>query len=94
MGGRHVIPESGGFDPEIDALRARAETMRREAYAKLDTWQKTQVARHPDRPHCVDYLEGLIDEFVELHGDRRFGDDQAIVGGLGICLAPGVADLG
>jgi acetyl-CoA carboxylase carboxyl transferase subunit alpha len=74
---------AGSMDPEIDALRARAETLRREAYSKLDTWQKTQVARHPERPHCVDYLEGLIEEFVELHGDRRFGDDQAIVGGLG-----------
>jgi len=74
---------SGAFDAEMDALRARAETLRREAYSKLDTWQKTQVARHPERPHCADYLEGLIDEFVELRGDRRFGDDQAIVGGLG-----------
>ena len=73
----------GGFDSEIDALRARAETLRREAYSKLDTWQKTQVARHPERPHCVDYLEGLIEAFVELRGDRRFGDDQAIIGGLG-----------
>ena len=73
----------GGFDAEIGALRARAAKLRREAYAKLDTWQKTQVARHPERPHFVDYIEGLIDEFVELHGDRRFGDDQAIVGGPG-----------
>ena len=74
---------SGAFDSEIDALRARVETLRREAYSKLDTWQKTQVARHPERPHCVDYLDGLIEEFVELRGDRRFGDDQAIIGGLG-----------
>jgi acetyl-CoA carboxylase carboxyl transferase subunit alpha len=57
--------------------------MRREAYAKLDAWQKTQVARHPQRPHLKDYLSGLIDEFVELRGDRKFADDQAIVGGLG-----------
>ncbi len=74
---------AGGIDSEVDALRARVDTLRREAYAKLDTWQKTQVARHPERPHCIDYLNGLIDEFVELRGDRRFGDDQAIVGGLG-----------
>lgn len=73
----------GGFEAEIGALRTRAAKLRREAYAKLDTWQKTQVARHPERPHFVDYVEGLIDEFVELHGDRRFGDDQAIVGGPG-----------
>src|SRR5271163_3858740 len=74
---------AGSFEAEIDALRARANTLRREAYAKLDTWQKAQVARHPERPHTVDYIAGLIDDFVELRGDRRFGDDQAIVGGLG-----------
>ncbi|MBS0363656.1 MAG: acetyl-CoA carboxylase carboxyltransferase subunit alpha [Proteobacteria bacterium] len=72
-----------GFDAEIDALRARAQDMRREAYANLDAWQKVQVARHPDRPHFVDYAAGLIDEFVELKGDRTFADDQAIMGGLG-----------
>jgi acetyl-CoA carboxylase carboxyl transferase subunit alpha len=74
---------AGAFDSEIASLRNRATAMRRETYAKLDTWQKAQVARHPERPHCVDYLAGLIDEFVELRGDRRFGDDQAIVAGLG-----------
>jgi len=73
----------GAFDAEIEALRERAQTMRREAYSKLDAWQKTQVARHPDRPHFVDYCANLIEEFVELHGDRTFGDDQAVIGGLG-----------
>lgn len=73
----------GTFDAEIEALRARAQEMRREAYAHLDAWQKTQVARHPDRPHFVDYCASLIDEFVELKGDRQFADDQAIIGGLG-----------
>jgi len=74
---------SGAFDTEIEALRARAQEMRRDAYSKLDAWQKTLVARHPDRPHFVDYAAGLIDEFVELRGDRKFADDQAIMGGLG-----------
>jgi acetyl-CoA carboxylase carboxyl transferase subunit alpha len=74
---------SGAFDAEIEALRARVQEMRRDAYAKLDPWQKTQVARHPERPHFVDYCAGLIDEFVELRGDRKFADDQAILGGLG-----------
>jgi acetyl-CoA carboxylase carboxyl transferase subunit alpha len=74
---------SGAFDTEIEALRARAQEMRKDAYSKLDAWQKTQVARHPDRPHFVDYAAGLIDEFVELRGDRTFADDQAIMGGLG-----------
>jgi acetyl-CoA carboxylase carboxyl transferase subunit alpha len=74
---------SGAFDAEIEALRARAQEMRRDAYSKLDAWQKTLVARHPDRPHFVDYAAGLIDEFQELRGDRKFADDQAIMGGLG-----------
>ncbi|MET0338323.1 MAG: acetyl-CoA carboxylase carboxyltransferase subunit alpha [Caulobacter sp.] len=73
----------GAFDAEISALRARAGKMRAEAYAGLDAWQKTQVARHPQRPHFVDYVGALIEEFVELRGDRKFADDQAIVGGLG-----------
>ncbi len=74
---------AGSFDSEIEALRARVDDLRREAYAGLDAWQKTQVARHPQRPHFVDYVAGLVDEFVELHGDRKFADDQAIIGGLG-----------
>lgn len=73
----------GAFDDEIEALRTRAQDMRREAYANLDAWQKTQVARHPDRPHFIDYVAALIDEFQELRGDRKFADDQAIMGGLG-----------
>ena len=74
---------AGAFDAEIEALRTRAQAMRRDAYSKLDAWQKTLVARHPDRPHFVDYAAGLIEEFVELRGDRKFADDQAIMGGLG-----------
>ena len=77
------VAGAGGMDAEVEALRARAGELRREAYAKLDAWQKTQVARHPDRPHFVDYVGALIEEFQELRGDRKFGDDQAIVGGLG-----------
>ena len=73
----------GGLDSEIEALRSRAQQMRKEAYSKLDAWQKTQVARHPDRPHFVDYAAGLIEEFVELRGDRKFADDQSIMGGIG-----------
>jgi len=74
---------AGGFETEIDALRGRIEVMRRKTYSSLDAWQKTQVARHPERPHLNQYLSGLIEEFVELRGDRKFADDQAIVGGLG-----------
>jgi acetyl-CoA carboxylase carboxyl transferase subunit alpha len=74
---------AGAFDAEIEALRGRVGRMRIEAYANLDAWQKTQIARHPRRPHFVDYVAGLIESFVELRGDRKFADDQAIVGGLG-----------
>ncbi|HEX2561466.1 acetyl-CoA carboxylase carboxyltransferase subunit alpha [Phenylobacterium sp.] len=73
----------GALDAEIEALRARANELRRQAYSKLDAWQKTQVARHPDRPHFTDYVAELIEDFVELRGDRTFADDQALMGGLG-----------
>ena len=62
----------GAFDTEIDALRQRVADLRRQTYAHLDAWQKTQIARHPQRPHFVDYISGLIEEFVELRGDRKF----------------------
>jgi len=74
---------AGAFDGEMSALRARVDVLRRESYARLDPWQKTQVARHPQRPHFIDYAAALIEEFVELRGDRCFADDQAIIGGLG-----------
>jgi len=73
---------SGSFDAEVEQLRKKAEQLRRKTYASLDPWMKTQVARHPQRPHFVDYVQGLFTDFVELKGDRQFGDDQAILGGL------------
>ncbi len=83
-----------GYEAEVDSLRERADAMRSEIYAGLDAWQKTQVARHPDRPHFVDYLEALIDDFVELKGDRAFADDQAIVGGTGVFRGRPVVVIG
>src|SRR5271166_3831646 len=68
---------------EIARLEAKAAQALTELYAELTPWQKTQVARHPDRPHCLDYIAGLITEFVSLAGDRKFGDDDAIVAGFG-----------
>ncbi|MDB5482192.1 MAG: acetyl-CoA carboxylase carboxyl transferase subunit alpha [Caulobacteraceae bacterium] len=73
----------GAFDAEIAALRERVGRMRQEVYSRLDPWQKTQIARHPERPHFLDYVGGLIEDFVELRGDRKFADDQALLGGLG-----------
>ena len=72
-----------GMDDNITSLKGQVELLRRDAYANLSPWQKAEVARHPDRPHFVDYLDALIEEFVELKGDRKYGDDQAIIGGLG-----------
>jgi len=68
---------------EIERLEARADHALRALYAGLNPWQKTQVARHPQRPHCLDYVEGLITDFTPLAGDRKFGEDAAIVGGFG-----------
>ena len=73
----------GAFDEQIADMRARVDEIRREIFSGLDAWQKTKIARHPERPHFFDYTRALIEEFVELRGDRKFADDQAIVGGLG-----------
>jgi acetyl-CoA carboxylase carboxyl transferase subunit alpha len=73
----------GAFDAEVAALRRRVIELRTQTYAHLDAWQKTQIARHEDRPQFLDYVGALIEEFVELRGDRKFADDQAIMGGLG-----------
>jgi acetyl-CoA carboxylase carboxyl transferase subunit alpha len=68
---------------EIARLEAKATAALDELYAELTPWQKTQVARHPQRPHCLDYVAALMTDFTPLAGDRKFGDDDAIVGGFG-----------
>src|SRR5262252_4646753 len=68
---------------EILRLEAKATAALEELYAGLTPWQKTQVARHPQRPHCLDYVAALITDFVPLAGDRKFADDEAIIGGFG-----------
>jgi acetyl-CoA carboxylase carboxyl transferase subunit alpha len=70
------------IDAEIGRLQAKSDKLLRDTYAKLTPWQKTQVARHPDRPHFKDYVAGLFAEFMPLAGDRAFADDQAILGGF------------
>ena len=67
---------------EVGKLREKAHKQLEQIYSHLNAWQKTQVARHPDRPHFLDYVAGLFDEFVELAGDRKFMNDDAILGGL------------
>ncbi|MGZ8284473.1 MAG: acetyl-CoA carboxylase carboxyltransferase subunit alpha [Allosphingosinicella sp.] len=71
------------IDSEIGRLEAKSDRMLRDTYARLTPWQKTQVARHPDRPHFKDYVAALAEDFIPLAGDRNFADDAAIVGGLG-----------
>lgn len=68
---------------EISNLEKKANDLRRDIYSQVDAWQKTLIARHPERPYTLDYINLLADDFVELHGDRRFADDTAIVGGIG-----------
>jgi acetyl-CoA carboxylase carboxyl transferase subunit alpha len=68
---------------EISRLEAKAAGALEELYANLSPWEKTQVARHPQRPHCLDFVAGLIADFTPFSGDRKFGDDEAIVGGFG-----------
>src|SRR2546428_10330914 len=68
---------------EIGRLEAKAAQALKEVYNDLTPWQKTQVARHPQRPHCLDYVAALITDFSPLAGDRKFGDDDAIIGGFG-----------
>ena len=68
---------------EVSRLQDKVNRLLKQTYAKLSPWQKVQVARHPDRPHATDYITALIDEFTPLAGDRAFGEDAAVVGGLG-----------
>jgi acetyl-CoA carboxylase carboxyl transferase subunit alpha len=68
---------------EIARLEGKANAALEELYAALTPWQKTQVARHPQRPHCLDYVAALLTDFTPLAGDRKFGDDDAIIGGFG-----------
>ncbi|WP_242417315.1 acetyl-CoA carboxylase carboxyltransferase subunit alpha [Sphingomonas panni] len=68
---------------EIGRLQTKSDRLLRETYAKLTPWQKTQVARHPERPHFKHYVAGLVEDFMPLGGDRAFADDQAILGGIG-----------
>jgi acetyl-CoA carboxylase carboxyl transferase subunit alpha len=79
----HHLAKGSDIDlaDEIEKLEERADKLLRQTYAKLSPWQKTQVARHPERPHFVHYIKALFDDFTPLAGDRTYGDDKAILGG-------------
>ena len=79
---------------ELSKLQGRIDKSLRQIYTKLSPWQTVMVARHPDRPHCVDYISALITEFTPLAGDRAFAEDHAIIGGLGRFRGRSVVILG
>jgi acetyl-CoA carboxylase carboxyl transferase subunit alpha len=77
-----LLPGTEGRDREIESLRTRVESVRAELYAALTPWQRVLVARHPSRPGLEDFIQRLFPNFVEIHGDRRFADDHAIMAGV------------
>jgi acetyl-CoA carboxylase carboxyl transferase subunit alpha len=92
---RHLSADSGlNIAEEVGRLETQANRLLRQSYARLTPWQKVLVARHPERPHCLDYIGELIGDFVPLAGDRHFGEDSAVVGGLGRFRGRSVMVLG
>ena len=79
---------------EIAKLEDRLARLRQKTYASLSAWQRTQLARHPKRPHTRDFLKLLLEDFIELHGDRLYGDDAAVVGGLARFEGQGIVVIG
>jgi acetyl-CoA carboxylase carboxyl transferase subunit alpha len=86
--------EAVAIGEEITRIEGKAAQALKELYAELTPWQKTQVARHSQRPHCLDYITALIADFVPLAGDRKYGDDAAIVGGFGRFRGESVCVIG
>ncbi len=85
---------AAAIEDEVSRLETKAESALREVYSTLTPWQKTQVARHPERPHCLDYIEALITEFTPMAGDRVFGEDAAVVAGFGRFRGEAVCVIG
>jgi acetyl-CoA carboxylase carboxyl transferase subunit alpha len=91
---RALNSDGDAIADEIDRIEGKAAQALKELYAGLTPWQKTQVARHPQRPHCLDYVATLIEDFVPLAGDRKHGEDEAIVGGFGRFRGDSVCIIG
>jgi acetyl-CoA carboxylase carboxyl transferase subunit alpha len=89
-----ALPDDGSHRKEIVKLQERLERTTAEVYANLTPWQKTLVARHPRRPYSLDYIQALTTDFVEIHGDRRFSDDEAVVAGFGLFADRPIAIVG
>ncbi|HEY8534855.1 MAG TPA: hypothetical protein VIL25_00340, partial [Vicinamibacterales bacterium] len=77
-----LLPVTAEREAEITSLRRRVESIRADIYRNLTPWQRVLVARHPERPSVLEYVTMLFSEFTEIHGDRHFGDDHAIVAGM------------
>jgi acetyl-CoA carboxylase carboxyl transferase subunit alpha len=91
---RGLHSDGDAIGEEIGRIEGKAAQALKELYAGLTPWQKTQVARHPQRPHCLDYIAALITDFVPLAGDRKYGEDAAIVGGFGRFRGDSVCIIG
>ena len=92
---RHLSTENGlNIAEEVGRLAGRADRLLHQTYTNLTPWQKVLVARHPERPHCNDFLAGLVDDLVPLAGDRTFGEDHAVIGGLARFRGRSVVVLG
>src|SRR5262245_60652845 len=79
---------------ELGRIETKSASTLTDTYVSLTPWQKTQRSRHPERPRCLDYVRALITDFVPLAGDRKFGDDEAIVGGFGRFHGESICVLG
>ena len=91
---RALAASGSDIGDEISGIEDKAAQALRDLYDNLTPWQKTQVARHPQRPHCIDYINALITEFTPLAGDRKFGEDEALIGGFGRFRGESVCIIG
>jgi len=88
------LPTNPEVKKEIDSLREQAEKLRKRIYSNLTRWHRVQIARHPDRPHAIDHINHLCDDLIELHGDRSFRDDPALIAGIGMSRGKRIAFMG
>jgi acetyl-CoA carboxylase carboxyl transferase subunit alpha len=94
IAGLRASEDEAAVREEVTRLEERLRRLQQRVYGSLTAWQRAQIARHPKRPHALDFFRLLLDDFIELHGDRVFGDDMAIVGGLAVFEAEPVVVLG
>jgi len=90
----YSVAENVDMSEEIVKLEKRCDTLKKEVYSNLSRWQRVQLARHPERPYTLDYIKRIAAHFTELHGDRHFADDKAIVGGMAVIEGQPVMIIG